>query len=218
MEQASDGIRIVVLNGSVRPGNYTRMAFALVVEELRKDPQVSVDVISPGGALPPPGTGLDSAATEDLQSRVLRAAGVVLATPEYRGSFSSVMKLMIENLGFPSVLAGKTVALIGIDRGDQVARAPARSCVACREPVGLPPLECVPSVDSGENPPRRTGERAARHPGRIELTSRPACPPDTAIAVCQQAARLLLWRGSNGSSSHEWPSGNSTDGVMNILA
>jgi chromate reductase, NAD(P)H dehydrogenase (quinone) len=118
MEQASDGIRIVVLNGSVRPGNYTRMASALVVEELRKDPQVSVDVIYPEGlALPPPGTGLDSAATRDLQSRVLRAAGVVLATPEYHGSFSSVMKLMIENLGFPSVLAGKTVALLGVAAG-----------------------------------------------------------------------------------------------------
>ena len=34
---------------------------------------------------------------------------VVLATPEYHGSFSSVMKLMIENLGFPSVLEGKSV-------------------------------------------------------------------------------------------------------------
>ena len=118
MEQASDGIRIVVLNGSVRPGNYTRMASALVVDELKKDPRVSVDVIDPEGlALPPPGTGLDSAATKSLQSRVLRAAGVVLATPEYHGSFSSVMKLMIENLGFPSVLAGKTVALLGVAAG-----------------------------------------------------------------------------------------------------
>ena len=47
----------------------------------------------------------------------LRGAGVVLATPEYHGSFSSVMKLMIENLGFPSVLAGKTVALLGVAAG-----------------------------------------------------------------------------------------------------
>ena len=118
MEQAPDGIRIVVLNGSVRPGNYTRMASALVVDELRKDPKVSVDVIDPAElALPPPGTGVDSAAAKDLQSRVLRAAGVVLATPEYHGSFSSVRKLMIENLGFPSVLAGKTVALLGVAAG-----------------------------------------------------------------------------------------------------
>jgi chromate reductase, NAD(P)H dehydrogenase (quinone) len=90
----------------------------LAVEELRKNPQVSVDVIDREGlALPPPGTGLDSAATEDLQSRTLRAAGVVLATPAYRGSFSSMMKSMIENLGFPSVLAGKTVARFGVAGG-----------------------------------------------------------------------------------------------------
>ena len=37
---------------------------------------------------------------------------VVLATPEYHGSFSSVMKLVIENLGFPSALQGKPVALM----------------------------------------------------------------------------------------------------------
>src|SRR5262249_26692430 len=42
---------------------------------------------------------------------------VVLATPEYHGSLSSVMKLVIENLGFPSVLAGKPVALLGVAAG-----------------------------------------------------------------------------------------------------
>ena len=31
-------IRIVLINGSVRPNNYTSMASALVVDELRKDP------------------------------------------------------------------------------------------------------------------------------------------------------------------------------------
>jgi FMN reductase len=41
----------------------------------------------------------------------------VLATPEYHGSFSSVTKLVIENLGFPSVLAGKPVALLGVAAG-----------------------------------------------------------------------------------------------------
>jgi len=45
------------------------------------------------------------------------ATGVVLVTPEYHGSFSSVMKLVIENLGFPSVLAGKPVALLGVAAG-----------------------------------------------------------------------------------------------------
>lgn len=41
----------------------------------------------------------------------------MLAPPEYHGSYSSVIKLVIENLGFPSGLAGKPVALLGIAAG-----------------------------------------------------------------------------------------------------
>src|SRR5437764_4240327 len=42
---------------------------------------------------------------------------VILATPEYHGSFCAMTKLIIENLGFPSVLAGKPVALVGVAAG-----------------------------------------------------------------------------------------------------
>ena len=40
-----------------------------------------------------------------------------MATPEYHGSLAAMMKLIIENLGFPSVLAGKPVALRGAAAG-----------------------------------------------------------------------------------------------------
>ena len=52
-----------------------------------------------------------------LQERFATATGVVLATPEYHGSFSSVIKLLIDNLGFPSVLSGKPIALLGVAAG-----------------------------------------------------------------------------------------------------
>jgi FMN reductase len=118
MEDSSRPIRIVVINGSVRPGNYTSMASALVVEELRQHPKVSVDVVDPSQFhLPFPGEDPDSAGTKQLQKIVGAATGVVLVTPEYHGSFSSVMKLVIENLGFPSALAGKPVALLGVAAG-----------------------------------------------------------------------------------------------------
>lgn len=114
----SRGIRIVVIIGSVRPGNYTRMAASLVVDELNKDPEVRAEMIDPANLhLPFPGTNPGAEATRVLQQKVIEAAGVVLATPEYHGSFSSVMKLVIENLGFPSVLAGKPVALVGVAAG-----------------------------------------------------------------------------------------------------
>jgi FMN reductase len=115
---AASGIRIVVINGSVRPGSYTGMASALVVDELKKHPEVSVELIDPAALhLPLPGTDPNAEGTKLLQRKVIEATGVVLATPEYHGSFSSVMKLVIENLGFPSVLAGKPVALLGVAAG-----------------------------------------------------------------------------------------------------
>src|SRR5579864_2251073 len=118
MASSSAPISIVVINGSVRPGNYTAMAVAIVVDELQKHPKVSVEVVDPAKFnLPFPGTDPASPATKRLQEIVRGATGVILATPEYHGSFSSVMKLVIENLGFPSVLAGKPVQLLGVAAG-----------------------------------------------------------------------------------------------------
>ncbi len=112
------GICVVIIKGSVRPGNYTAMASALVADELKKHPEVRVHVINPVDYhLPLPGTDLHAAGTKRLQEEVKEATAVILATPEYHGSFSSVMKLVIENLGFPSVLAGKPVALLGVAAG-----------------------------------------------------------------------------------------------------
>jgi chromate reductase, NAD(P)H dehydrogenase (quinone) len=114
----ADRIPILVVNGSVRPGNYTAKASALVVAELQKDPQVAVEVIDPAQLdLPLPGSRPGAESTRLLKERVAAAAGIVLATPEYHGSFSSVTKLVIENLGFPSALAGKPVALLGVAAG-----------------------------------------------------------------------------------------------------
>ena len=111
-------MRILVITGSVRPGNYTLKASALVIDELRKDPMVRAELVDPQTLdLPLPGTRAAAEATRHLQQKVKEAAGVVLATPEYHGSFSSVMKLVIENLGYPSVLSGKPVALLGVAAG-----------------------------------------------------------------------------------------------------
>jgi chromate reductase len=111
-------IRIALVCGSVRPGNYTRMAVEVVVTSLSVKPDVSVEVIDPSHLdLPLPGLATESDAVAELQETIRQATAVVLATPEYHGSFSSVMKLVIENLGFPSVLGGKPVALMGVAGG-----------------------------------------------------------------------------------------------------
>jgi FMN reductase len=111
-------IRIVALQGSVRPGNYTGKALALVVDELAKHPHVECEVIDPTDLpLAFPGRGQADTEVRAMAERVREATGIVLATPEYHGSFSSVLKLMIENLGFPSALSGKPAALLGVAAG-----------------------------------------------------------------------------------------------------
>jgi FMN reductase len=118
MEAPNHPIRIAVISGSVRAGNYTNMAAAIVADELRRHPKIAVDFVNPAELhLPFPGQDPNSPDTQILQRIVTDATGVILVTPEYHGSFSSVMKLIIENLGFPSALAGKPIALLGVAAG-----------------------------------------------------------------------------------------------------
>lgn len=116
MNEIPNGIRIVTLLGTPRPGNFTGKALRLVDAELREQGAI-VETFDPAEMeLVPPG----STPTEDaraMQKAVGAASGVVLSTPEYHGCFSSTLKLMIENLGFPSALSGKPVALLGVASG-----------------------------------------------------------------------------------------------------
>jgi len=107
---------IVCISGTSRPDNYTARALGIVVDELqysRVAPVVfdarALQLAFPGQ--PDPGDG------ERLRTAIAAAPGVILATPEYHGSFAAMTKLILENLGFPSVLAGKPVALVGVAAG-----------------------------------------------------------------------------------------------------
>ncbi|MEE8332356.1 MAG: NAD(P)H-dependent oxidoreductase [Alphaproteobacteria bacterium] len=111
-------IRIVAILGTARPGNFTSRALDLITHEIGGHENVILDVIDPATRnLPFPGADPDNADTKAIQDLVSRATGIVFSTPEYHGTYSAVTKLIIENLGFPSVLAGKPVALIGVAAG-----------------------------------------------------------------------------------------------------
>ena len=117
MAEERGQIQIVAIRGSAREGNYTSMALDVVVDELEKDEHVATWVIDPAEmGLPLPGTG-GNEATEELQKLVGGATAVILSTPEYHGSYSSLIKLTIEHLGFPSSLGGKPIALLGVAAG-----------------------------------------------------------------------------------------------------
>lgn len=111
-------VRIAAILGTIRPGNVTSRVLALAVDELSGNPDVSVTWLDPAGMeLPFPGQSGDFPDRDRLQAAIREADGLIFATPEYHGSYAAAMKLVIENLGFPSVLAGKPAALIGAASG-----------------------------------------------------------------------------------------------------
>ena len=111
-------MRIVTIVGTSRPGNYTSKALTIVQHELGQTDGVEVVALDAAKmSLGFPGIAGDYPDREALQATVKGADGVILATPEYHGTFAAMMKLVIENLGFPSMLAGKPVALLGVAGG-----------------------------------------------------------------------------------------------------
>ncbi len=109
-------MKIVTISGSVREGNNTDKVLGVVESYLKKQGVEVVRIDAKGLQLSMPG----AAETEDsakIKEWVESADGVVMATPEYHGSYSSVIKMIIENLGFPSVLSAKPVSLLGVAAG-----------------------------------------------------------------------------------------------------
>lgn len=109
---------IVGISGTNRSGNYTARALEVTLDEIRKaDRDARVEMIDgrelqlgfPGSA--------PTADAQRLQGLLREAAGVVLATPEYHGTFAAFTKLIIENLGHPSAIRNKPVALLGVAAG-----------------------------------------------------------------------------------------------------
>jgi chromate reductase len=107
---------IVCISGTCRPGNYTSRALAMVVSELKSIGENVTTLDARDLVLSFPG----QEATPDskrLLEAVKKASGIVLASPEYHGGICAMTKLIIENLGFPSSLAGKPMALLGVAAG-----------------------------------------------------------------------------------------------------
>jgi chromate reductase len=107
---------IVCISGTSRPNNYTSRALGVVREELQNLGHSTELFDARHMELSFPG----NAPTDDvkrLKDSVSQAAAVVLATPEYHGTFAAMTKLILENMGFPSALSSKPVALVGVASG-----------------------------------------------------------------------------------------------------
>ncbi len=114
---------ILVFGGSRRPQNNTDKALALALDELAKG-DFEINRVHLGELdLPLPGQPSESKDPDMLKQLVTKAAGILIATPEYHGSISSTLKLAIDNLGYPSTFEGKTVAILGVAMGPSADNA-----------------------------------------------------------------------------------------------
>lgn len=110
-------MKIATILGTARPGNFSQHALRLVEDELTKRGMSPVRFDPAGRTLPFPGQLGEYPDADFLRETVSEASGVVIATPEYHGSFPAMLKLILENMGFPSALRAKPVALLGVAAG-----------------------------------------------------------------------------------------------------
>ncbi len=108
--------QLLLISGTSRPDNFTHRALGVVHDELQQR-SAQVQLIDARELhLNFPGQE-ETGDAKRLKQAVADADAVLLATPEYHGCFCAMTKLIIENLGFPSALGGKPVALVGVAAG-----------------------------------------------------------------------------------------------------
>jgi FMN reductase len=117
---SGDKVKIVGICGSLRQSSYTRMALKVALrgaEEAGAETRL-IDlrdyqlVFCDGG-------DADDKLPKDvsrLREEVQRAQGVILATPEYHGGYSGVLKNALDLMGFDE-FEGKMIGLVGVSGG-----------------------------------------------------------------------------------------------------
>ncbi|MFH7030025.1 MAG: NADPH-dependent FMN reductase [Heteroscytonema crispum UTEX LB 1556] len=118
-------VRIVGIGGSLRPDSYSQMALKLAaqrVEALGAEVEIldlrllQLPFCDGGDEYP------DYPDVKRLQAAVSRADGLILATPEYHGSVSGVLKNALDLMSFDQ-LSGKVTGLISVLGGQSNSNA-----------------------------------------------------------------------------------------------
>ncbi len=146
-----DRKNIVIFVGSIRRENYSLKTAKILAGEFNKHDNYECDIlILKEYKLPLPGQTLPGSKVKEFRKKVADADGIVMITPEYNGSVSSVLKVMIENLSYPSEVKGKPVSLVGIASGDIGAIKSLehlRSICAHIGGIVLPKQASIPNVE-----------------------------------------------------------------------
>ena len=114
---------VVGICGSLRKGSYTRMALAIALQGA-EDAGARTQLIDLRDYQL---TFCDGGDNEKLPKDVLRlrdevkrAHGIILATPEYHGGYSGVLKNALDLMGFDE-FEGKMIGLVGVSAGSMGA-------------------------------------------------------------------------------------------------
>jgi FMN reductase len=109
-------VKIVGIGGSLRPDSYTQQALEIAAK-LAADQGAEVELFDLRTLDLPFCNGGDSYPdypdVERLRQAVLQADGVILATPEYHGSLSGVLKNALDLMGFEH-FSGKVTGVISV--------------------------------------------------------------------------------------------------------
>jgi FMN reductase len=120
IDQAGNGVVVVGINGSLRPGSYTRMAVEIALQAAREaGAQTRLIDLKDYQLVFCDGKDDESTFPADvfkLRREVGQADGIILGTPEYHGGFSGVLKNALDLMGFAEI-KGKRVGLVGVSGG-----------------------------------------------------------------------------------------------------
>lgn len=108
---------VALINSSVQKKNYTGFSLHIVKDELLANKIKVIDINLKEYNLPFPGEEITNDNSDEMREKLKLADAYIIGCPEYNGSFTAKLKLMIENSGFPSVIKGKPVGLLGVASG-----------------------------------------------------------------------------------------------------
>jgi NAD(P)H-dependent FMN reductase len=123
----NEAVRVVGLCGSLRPASWTRAALKIVLEGAQEK-GATTDLLDLREYDLPFCTGEEGDAAKgtsgaaQLRQRVLEANGIILATPNYHGTLSGVLKNALDLMTMRE-FEGKVVGLVGVSGGRMGATA-----------------------------------------------------------------------------------------------
>lgn len=119
-DQGGNRVSVVGICGSIRRGSYTRMAVQIALQGAQEvGAQTRLIDLKDYHLVFCDGKENEDAFPQDvfkLRREVSQAAGIILGTPEYHGSFSGLLKNALDLMGFDEI-EGKMIGLVGVSGG-----------------------------------------------------------------------------------------------------